>query len=143
MAFSECLNFNRWNFSQIGKHVNNSVAIQGSDKYGPWHWRWEIVTLFYTRGRGSQNFGSHAPTTRLTIMCPNDELSWTISWVGYLLKDSDLFILFAENSQILLKISVIPICLTFHLFGSTLSVSKQQTQLIIRLKSSLRHIIVT
>jgi hypothetical protein len=36
-----------------------------------------------------------------------------MSWVGYLLKDSDLFILFAENSHILLKISVIPILVTF------------------------------
>ena len=36
-----------------------------------------------------------------------------MSWVGCLLKDSELFILFAENSQILLKISVIPILLTF------------------------------
>ena len=48
-----------------------------------------------------------------TIMCRNDELSSTMSWVGCLLKDSELFILFAENSQILLKISVIPILLTF------------------------------
>ena len=36
-----------------------------------------------------------------------------MSRVGYLLKDSELFILLAENSQILLKISVIPILLTF------------------------------
>ena len=45
----------------------------------------------------------------VTIMCHNDELSWTMSWVDCLLKDSELFILFAENSQILLKISIIPI----------------------------------
>ena len=49
----------------------------------------------------------------VAIMCRNDELSSTMSWVGCLLKDSKLFILFAENSQILLKISVIPILLTF------------------------------
>ena len=36
-----------------------------------------------------------------------------MSWVGCLLTDSELFILFAENSQILLKISVIHILLTF------------------------------
>ena len=36
-----------------------------------------------------------------------------MSWVGYLLTNSELFILFAENSQILLKISVIPILSTF------------------------------
>ena len=46
-------------------------------------------------------------TTCLTIMCRNDELSWLLA-LGYL-----LFILFSENSQILLKISVIPILLTF------------------------------
>ena len=46
-------------------------------------------------------------------MCRNDELSQMMSWVGCLLKDSELFILFAENSQILLKISIIPILLGF------------------------------
>ena len=54
-----------------------------------------------------------------------------MSRVGYLLKDSELLILFAENNQILLKISVIPILINFHLSGSTLSVSNQPTQLII------------
>ena len=54
-------------------------------------------------------------------------------WVGCLLKDSELFVLFAENSQILLKISVIPILFTFMYFGSTKSVSKQPTQLIVEL----------
>ena len=46
-------------------------------------------------------------------MCRNDVLSSTMSWVGCLLPNSELFILFAENSQILFKISVIPILLTF------------------------------
>ena len=37
-----------------------------------------------------------------------------MSWVGYLLTDSEFFLIFfAENSQILLKISVIPILFTF------------------------------
>ena len=59
-------------------------------------------------------------------MCRYDELSCC------LLKDSELFILFAENSQILLKISVIPIFLTFiYLIANN------------QLNSSLRHIIVT
>ena len=49
----------------------------------------------------------------VTIMCRNDELSSTMSWVGSLLTNSELFILFAENSQILLNISIIPILLTF------------------------------
>ena len=46
-------------------------------------------------------------------MYRNDELSLAMSLVGCLLKDSELFILFAENSQILLEISVIPIILAF------------------------------
>ena len=56
----------------------------------------------------------------VTIICCNDELSWTMSWVGCLLKDSELFILFAENSQILLKISVIPIPLTPNIWQTQL-----------------------
>ena len=48
----------------------------------------------------------------VSIICCNDELSLTMSWVGCLLKDSEIFILFAENSQILVKISVISIFLT-------------------------------
>ena len=43
-------------------------------------------------------------------------MSWVGRWVElvvYVLKDSECFILFAENSQIFLKISVIPILLTF------------------------------
>ena len=45
----------------------------------------------------------------VTIIFRKDELSSTMSRVSYLLPDSELFILFAENSQILLKIYVIPI----------------------------------
>ena len=60
-----------------------------------------------------------------------------MSWVEYLQKDSELFNLFAENSQIVLKISVIPILLTFiYLVILNLLVNNQ-------LNSSLRHIIVT
>ena len=73
----------------------------------------------------------------MTIMCSNDELSSTLSWVCCLLKNSELFILFAINSQILLKISVIPILLTFiYLVALKLLVNYQ-------LNSSLRYIIVT
>ena len=46
-------------------------------------------------------------------MCRNDELSLMMSWIDYLLLDSELFILFAENSQIFIKISAIPTLLTF------------------------------
>ena len=75
--------------------------------------------------------------TNVTIMCQNDELSSTMSWVGCLLKVSELFILFAEHSQILLKISIIPFLLTFMcLITLNLLVNNQ-------LNSSLGHIIVT
>ena len=40
-----------------------------------------------------------------------------MSWVGYLLPNSELFLLFAENSQILLKVSVVPHSLNFYLSG--------------------------
>ena len=56
-------------------------------------------------------------------MCRNDELSWLVT------KRFRAFNLFAENSQIHLKFSVIPI--NFYVSGSTESVSKQPTQLII------------
>ena len=51
-----------------------------------------------------------------------------MSWVGCLLTDLELLILFAENSQILLKISVFPIFLTF-MYLVALNLSKP-TQLI-------------
>ena len=67
----------------------------------------------------------------VTIMCRNYKLSSTISWVG-----SEIFILFAENSQILFKISVISIPLTFiYMVALNLLVNNQLkskgTQLII------------
>ena len=62
----------------------------------------------------------------MTIMCCDDELSSTMSWVGCLLKDSELFVLFVENSKILLKISIIPIFLTFmYLLALNLLVNNQ------------------
>ena len=49
-----------------------------------------------------------------------------MSWVGCLLKDSELFILFVENSQILLEFSVFPILLTFiYLVAIDLLVNNQ------------------
>ena len=54
-------------------------------------------------------FFANFPVIFVTTMCRNDEFSSMMS----LLPDSELFILFAENSQILLKIYVIPILLTF------------------------------
>ena len=69
------------------------------------------------------------------IMCDNYVLQW---WVDLIFTiDSECFILFAEKSQILLKISVIPILFTFiYLVALNLLVNNQ-------LNSSLRHIIVT
>ena len=59
-------------------------------------------------------------------MYRNDKLSLMMSWVGFLLKDSELFVLFTEISQILLKISVIPILLTFmYLVALNLLVNNQ------------------
>ena len=56
----------------------------------------------------------------------------------------NLFILFEENSQMVLKIYVIPLLLTsMYVYGSTKSVIKQPTQLIFELNSSLRNTIVT
>ena len=70
-------------------------------------------------------------------MYHNDELSSMMTSVGCLLTYSDIFIVFAENSQILLKISVIPSLLTFmYLVAPNLLVNNQ-------LNSSLQHIIVT
>ena len=62
--------------------------------------------------------------TSVPNFCCNDELSQMMISVGCL-----LFILFTENSQILLKFTVIP-CL-FHVSGSTESVCKQLTQRLI------------
>ena len=61
----------------------------------------------------------------------DDELSWLVT------KYSELFILLAENNQILLKIYVIQIFLAFiYLVAQSLLLNNQ-------LNSSLRHIIVT
>ena len=47
-----------------------------------------------------------------------------MSWVGCLRKDSELFTLFTENSQIILRISDIPILLTFMYLIALESVGK-------------------
>ena len=52
----------------------------------------------------------------MKFMCDNYVPQWGVELddeLSCLLKDSELFILLAENSQILLKIYVIPILLTF------------------------------
>ena len=88
------------------------------------HGLWTEATLYYVLYL-LYNSVLHL-TICVSIMCRNDELSSMMSWVGCLLKDSELFILFAENSQILLKISVIPILLTFiYLVALNLLVNNQ------------------
>ena len=53
-------------------------------------------------------------------------MSSTMSLIGCLLKYSELFIFFVENSQIFLKIFVIPILLTFiYLVALNLWVNNQ------------------
>ena len=71
-------------------------------------------------------------------MCRNDELSSTMSWIGCILKDSEVFILFAENSQILLKILVIPILLTFMYLVRLY----QKTELLNNIKSTRTQLII-
>ena len=59
-------------------------------------------------------------------MCRNDELISTMSWVGCLLPDSELFILYVENCLILLIFSVITILLTLmYLVALNLLVNNQ------------------
>ena len=74
-------------------------------------------------------------------------MSWVQRWVEldvYVLTNSELFVLCAENGQILHKISVIPSLLTFlYLVALNLLVHKQPTQLIVELNSSLLQKLVT
>ena len=94
------------------------------------------------KGRGNHvsNSGFHELEnyTWMTIMCLDDELSSTMSWVELswlVTKYSELFILLAENSQFLLKIYVIQIFLAFiYLVAQSLVLNNQ-------LNSSLRQII--
>ena len=65
-------------------------------------------------------------------------MSWAMSWVGCLLKKSELCRKLATSSKNLWYSH----SLNFHVSGSTKSVCKQPTQLIVELNSSLWHIIV-
>ena len=60
-----------------------------------------------------------AVETSVAIICHNDELSSSLGWLDCLLTDSEVFILSAEISQLLLKIYFIPILWTVS--SSTLS----------------------
>ena len=73
----------------------------------------------------------------VTIMCCNDELSWWFT------KRFNAFYLSCRKQPNPSQNFCYSHSLNFHLSGSTLSVSKIPTQLIVQLNSSLRHIIVT
>ena len=77
----------------------------------------------------------------VTIICRNNELSSMMSWVCCLLKYWEIFILFVENSQIVLKISVIPILLTFICLVVLNLLVNNQLNLLSNL--SFWHIVVT
>ena len=80
-----------------------------------------VIFFVFLQGR---SFLKRRPVHCVTICAT------MMSWVGCLLKDSELFILVAENSQILLKISVIPIILTFiYLVALILLVNNQLNSL--------------
>ena len=61
-------------------------------------------------------------------MCCNDEFSLMMSWVGYLLKDSEIFILFAENRPNPSQNFCYSHSFNSTVSGSSESVSKQPTQ---------------
>ena len=65
-----------------------------------------------------------------TIICHFDELSSSLTWLDCLGIDSEGFIFFAEINQILLKISFIPIILTFmYRTRATITRSRLETAL--------------
>ena len=106
-----------------------------------WHYKvaWNTVQMSWklyseTSSKGtyySQCFHNWPfKITNVTIRCQNNEMSSTKSWVGCLLKVSELFILFAENSQILHEISVISILLTLmYLVALNMLVNNQLNSL--------------
>ena len=78
----------------------------------------------------------------VTIMCRNDELSWMMSWVGCLPTDSEFFLSYLQKIAKSYQNFCYSHSLNFHVSGSPKFVSKQPTQLIVKLNSSLWHIIV-
>ena len=117
---------NNWEIQKIGMLTANLVypfnffwnfALETTFRMSISSWVWELKFQYWMKQEVKSTTlcccSFHALEYYVTIMCRNDELSLTMSWVFFLLKDSELFILFAENSQILFKISVIPILLTF------------------------------
>ena len=74
-------------------------------------------------------------------MCRNDEFDDEFNWL--FTKIFRAFYLLCRKQPNLSQNFCYSHSLNFHLSGSTKSVSKQPTQLIVQLNSSLRHIIVT
>ena len=60
-----------------------------------------------------KEFGQKNQKIFAAIICHNDELSSSFSWLDCLPTHSEVFILFAEINPLLLKISFISILLTF------------------------------
>ena len=115
------------------------VSTKEKNKRLPWSWHSSQLSNCVhecpSQVQCSQLWMILKITLNESIICRNDDLSSTMSRVGCLLKYSELFILFSENSQILSKISVIPILLTFmYLVALNLLVNNQ-------LNSSLRQVI--
>ena len=74
----------------------------------------------------SQKF--YEVTSNVTIICQNDNLSFSLTWLDCFQIDSGGFILFAEINQILLKIYFIPIILTFYVSSMYLVALYQETE---------------
>ena len=78
--------FRKYFFSKLESKVHTNRNIQNLNILQSTFWQF------------SSAFIGHPLEYCVTIMCRNDKLSSTMSWVGCLQKDSELFILFAENS---------------------------------------------
>ena len=77
----------------------------------------------------------------VTIMCQNDELSSTMSWL-FTKRFRAFYLIFRKQPNPSQNVCYSH-SFNFHVSSSSESVSKETTQLIIELNSSLQHIIVT
>ena len=81
--------------------------------------KWDSTSAFKENNAVKFNLEKHS---YVTIICHNDDLSLSFTWLDCLLITSEGFIFFAEINQVLLKISFLPIILTFmYVCSSTLS----------------------
>ena len=108
-----------WIWFQLEKHWQDCMSFE------PWYFL---------------SLKSYVVELNESIICWNDEFSWTISWVGCLLRNR----LSATRYMKVNKMGITKILRRIWLFfenkiKSYESFSKQQTQLIVKLNSSLRH----